>query len=109
MVVVWAVFVMLLAVSVGVYIISKRHKWKVILPLDFAVFLVLEIILDYILQIDFRNTWLIGPYLLLYYVAIMGMIGYAFRIGKVYGFLTLITYFSSQVAAVFSYVNVDHR
>jgi hypothetical protein len=67
-----------------------------------------DIILDYILRIDFRNTWLIGPYRLMFYLAFMEMIGYVFRIGKIYGFVTLITYFLNQFTALYSYDNVGH-
>ena len=105
---VWVVFIILLAVVVVINSIGKREKWEVLLPLIFIAFLILEVILDYILQLDFRNTWLLGPYLLMYYVSIMGIIGYSFRIGKKFGFVTLVTYFLSQIAALFSYVNVGH-
>ena len=62
----------------------------------------------YILQINFRSTRLLGPYLLLYYLAILGMIGYSFQIGKTYGFITLLTYFINQIATFYSYFRVGH-
>jgi hypothetical protein len=105
---VWVAFSVLLAVAVFSNIKGKREKWEILLPLLFIAFLLLEIMMDYILKLDFRNTWLIGPYLLLYYLSIMGMIGYTFRMGKIYGFITLISYFLSQIAALYSYVNVGH-
>jgi hypothetical protein len=73
-----------------------------------VVFLIIEVVLDYILQYDFRNTSLLGPYLLLYYVSVLGMIGYSFAVQKKYGFITLATYFLSQIAAFYSYFKVGH-
>lgn len=87
---------------------NGREWWTYVLPSIFIAFLVLEIVLDYILKIEFRTTPLLGPYLLLYYAAIFGMIGYSFRIGKKYGFITLVTYFLSQIAALYSYTQVGH-
>ena len=71
-------------------------------------FLIIEVVLDYVLKSDFRNTSLIGPYLLLYYISILGMIGYSFLVEKKYGFITLVTYFLSQFAALYSYMKVGH-
>jgi len=104
----WTALVILLAVVIVLNLREKRDWWTVILPLLFAVFLFVEVVLDYILEIDFRVTFLLGPYLLLYYVSIMGMIGYSFLTEKKYGFITLITYFLSQIAAIYSYTMVGH-
>jgi hypothetical protein len=38
----------------------------------------------------------------------MGMIGYSFAAQKKYGFITLATYFLSQIAALYSYFKVGH-
>ena len=105
---VWVAFIILLTIVVVLNIKSKREWWEIVLPLLLSAFLVLEVILDYVLKVDFRNTRLLWPYLLMYYLSIMGMIGYSFRIGKAYGFVTLATYFLSQIAALYSYFNVGH-
>ena len=105
---VWGAFAILLVGAFGLNARAKREWWFILIPLLLALFLILEIVLDYILQIEFRSTWILGPYLLLYYAAIMGMIGYAFLTEKKYGFITLATYFASQIAALFSYINVGH-
>jgi hypothetical protein len=104
----WGVFILILAGAVLFNIRAKRELWFIVLPILLALFLLVELVLDYIMQIEFRSTSLLGPYLLLYYVSIMGMIGYAFLTGKKLGVLTLITYFASQIAALFSYIRVGH-
>ena len=52
----------------------------------------MELLLDYVFHIEFRTTGLLWPYLILYYVALISMVGYSFGIGKPYGFVTLATY-----------------
>lgn len=59
-------------------------------------------------NIDIRSTRLLGPYLLLYYLALFGMIGYSFQIGKNFGFVTLVTYIVNQIATFYSYFQVGH-
>ena len=38
---------------------------------------VVDLVLDYVLTFDFRSTAIIGPYILLYYVGLWGLIGYS--------------------------------
>lgn len=85
-----------------------RPWWTVVLPGLLAFFLIVELLLDYILRIDFRETRLLGPYLLLYYAALMGMIGYAFLTSDLFGVITLSTYFGQLAATAYSYRKVGH-
>jgi hypothetical protein len=48
------------------------------------------------------------PYLLLFYLALMAMIGYSFLLGKTYGYITLATYFLHMAATAYSYGRVKH-
>ena len=106
--VIWVGFIVVLSIVVVLNVKGRREWWTIALPSLMIAFLILELILDYILQIDFRNTRLLGPYLLLYYAAILGLIGYTFQIGKRYGFITLLTYFMNQIATFYSYFQVGH-
>ena len=105
---IWAALILVLASVVVSNIGAKRPWWAIVLPLLLAVFLILEIALDYVAKYDFRSTILLAPYLLLYYVSILGIIGYSFLTEKKYGFMTLATYFVSQIAAFYSYFKVGH-
>jgi uncharacterized membrane protein len=96
------------AISALLNVMGKREWWSIVLPFLLVVFLIVELILDYILKLDFRHTSLLWPYLLLYYVSLWGMIGYTFLIGKPYGFFTLITYFFNLFATRYSYSRVGH-
>jgi len=105
---IWAAFILVLVAVVVLNIRAKREWWAIVFPLFLAVFLIVEVALDYIVEYDFRSTVLLGPYLLLYYVSILGMIGYSFLTEKKCGFITLATYFLSQIAAFYSYFKVGH-
>ena len=80
----------------------------VVLPVLMVAFILLELMLDYILKVNFRQTRMLGPYLLLYYIAQMGLIGYAFLVNKAAGVITLVTYFLSLGATGYSYYRVGH-
>jgi hypothetical protein len=101
-----------MSLPVGVAIIlnlsGKREWWTGVLPAILLLFLAVELLLDYILKLNFRKTRWVWPYLLLYYVAMMAMIGYSFAIGKIYGFVTLSTYFLNLFATWYSYAKVGH-
>ena len=79
-------------------IIHQREWWTIVLPLPLILFCLMELLLDYVLKLDFRNTGLIWLYIPIFYLGLWGMIGYAFLIGRIYGFITLATYFISLVA-----------
>ncbi len=106
--VIWVAFIVVLSIVVFLNVRGRRKWWTIVLPSLLIAFLFLEIILDYILRIDFRSTRLLGPYLLLYYLALFGMIGYSFQIGKRFGIVTLVTYFINQIATFYSYFQVGH-
>ena len=105
---VWLAFILILSVVVFLNLKRKRRWWFIVLPSLLILFLLLEIVLDYILDLEFRASRLLGPYLLLYYLSLMGMIGYTFQIGKKQGFITLVTYFLNQIATFYSYFLVGH-
>jgi hypothetical protein len=85
-----------------------REWWAILLPALFVAYLVLELILDYVLRLDFRHTRLLWPYLLVYYVALNAMIGYTFLVNEAFGFVTLATYLLGLVATWYSYSQVGH-
>jgi hypothetical protein len=97
-----------LAVALVLNVLGKRGWWTFVLPLIMILFLAVEFLFDYILKLDFRKTRWLWPYLLLYYSALMAMIGYSFLVGKPYGFVTLSTYFLSLFATWYSYAKAGH-
>ena len=87
---------------------SGRDWWTYLLPLVMIAFLIVELLLDYVLKIPFRETRLLWPYLGLFYLAAWMMIGYSFLVNRTFGFITLVTYFMSLAATAYSYSQVGH-
>jgi hypothetical protein len=88
--------------------LDGRPWWTIVLPGLLVLYDVVEFLLDHVLKFDFRQSRWLGPYLGLYYLALMGMIGYTFAVGKPFGFVTLVTYFINLAATAFSYARVQH-
>jgi CubicO group peptidase (beta-lactamase class C family) len=82
-----------LGAAVALNLLAGRAWWFVVLPLPLILHCVVELILDYLLKLDFRRTRWLGPYLALFYLGQMSLIGYAFAVEPIYGFVTLATYF----------------
>ena len=105
-------FVVAMILPVGIAIIlnilGKREWWTIVLAMILILFLKIELLFDYILKLNFRKTRLLWPYLFLYYLAMMAMIGYTFLISKPFGFVTLSTYFLGLFATWYSYSKVGH-
>lgn len=97
-----------LALAVGFFAVSKTEWWMIVLPGLSIIFLIFELFLDYVFKLDFRKTRWLGPYLLLFYTAQWGMIGFSFGLNMIYGFITLGTYFLSLGATAYSYAKVQH-
>jgi hypothetical protein len=74
-------------------LLANREWWFVVLPLPLILFCLVELLLDYILKKDFRQSRWLGPYLALFYLGQIGLVGYAFATGALPGFVTLVTYF----------------
>ncbi len=83
---------------------NRRDKWETYLLIPIFLFMVVELILDYILVMDFRSTIIVGPYILLYYIGAWGLIGYSFRFEKKWGFFTLGTYFLMMILSIYPYL-----
>ncbi len=88
--------------------LNQREWWAVALLLPMILYAIAEFILDYVLKSNFRQTAWLGPYLGLYYLGLMMLIGYAFLVGRPYGFITLIAYFINLAATLYSYSRVGH-
>jgi hypothetical protein len=88
--------------------LAGRPWWTIALPIPLIQFCGAELILDYLLRLDFRHSDLLRPYLLLYYVSLVAMMGYAFGVGKVAGLVTLGTYALNLGATWYSYSQAGH-
>jgi polyferredoxin len=97
-----------LAAASVVSALGRRAWWTWALPLLMVFFCIVEYLVDYALKVEFRDTRAMKPYLVLYYVSLMGLIGYSFLVGKTYGSVTLLTYFVHMGATAYSHGRVRH-
>jgi hypothetical protein len=106
----WAFIVLTLPVALGVAVnaIGRRPWWTVALPGVLLAFMLVELVLDHILQLPFRATRLIWPYLVLYYLSLWAIMGYAFSVAPACGFTALGTYLVNLAATWYSYSRVGH-
>ncbi|MFH0990448.1 MAG: hypothetical protein V1799_10585 [bacterium] len=81
----------LLLVSIA-NLAGMREWWTYVLPIPLIIFSVLELILDYILRLNFRETKLLIPYLFCLYLGQWWLVGYSFLVDRSLGFFTLGTY-----------------
>ena len=94
--------------AVLVNILSRREWWTIVLLLPMILYCIVELVLDYVLKMEFRSTSLLWPYLTLFYLGLFGIVGYSFSVGKAYGFATPVTYFFNLFASWYSYSKVGH-
>ena len=99
------VMVMGFALGYIAFLNSKngRDKWEFYLLTPIFFFFIVDLFLDYLFPFDFRSTAIVGPYILLYYVGLWGLIGYSFRFNKKWGFVTLATYFLNMTVSVLAH------
>jgi hypothetical protein len=91
-----------LIIAIILNALGTRPWWTVVLPGLMVAYDLTEFLLDLLLKFDFRHSRWLGPYLGLYYLGLMGMIGYAFAVGKPFGFITLATYFTGLAATAYA-------
>ena len=84
-------------------ILNHRDWWRTVLLIPVFIFLIIELLYDYILKIDFRKTAFVGPYIIIFLIGLNGLIGYSFLIGRLYGLITLITYFLNIFVMLYYY------
>lgn len=96
------------ALAAALNAIGHRNVWLVILPIPIFLHCVIELFVDYIWKSDFRQTRWLWPYLILFYIGQWFLVGYAFLVNDLYGFVTLVTYFLCLAATAYSYSKVKH-
>lgn len=97
-----------MAAAAVVNAVAGRPWWLVWLPAPFVAHCAMELWLDYLRPSDFRRTWLLVPYLAVFYAGTIGLVGYGFAVSRLAGFITLATYFLGLAATGYSYRRVGH-
>lgn len=82
-----------------------REWWFWVFPLLYVIFIVYELIVDYVKKIEFRNPRnkkILIPYLLLYYISIILMWGLTWTLGILFGTITGISYFLQLGCSIYA-------
>ena len=87
------------------FIVRSAEK-KIIIPnAVILLYLVLELSLDYILKIPFREIMAIHvPYIMVFYAAEFSMIGISFNINRKAGFSVVLTFFTLIGCLIYLYM-----
>ena len=101
------VIVLMVPFSITLYgYIKKEAKRKIIIPhMAILFYLFLELLLDYILMIPFRDILAIHiPYIIAFYAAEFSMIGVSFERNRKMGFVVLLTFLMLIGCLVYLYM-----
>ena len=92
------------------YILIGKDLWIVIYIIIIISFLIFEIILDYILKLNFRtNPKIVGPYILYYYIAFWGLLAISFVIDLVIGFIVFGIFMLNVVVTIYTHKKEKER
>ena len=101
------VIVLIVPFSTSLYgYLRKDAKRKIIIPhIAILFYLFLELLLDYILMIPFRDILAIHiPYIIVFYIAEFSMIGVSFERNRKMGFVVLLTFLMLIGCLVYLYM-----
>jgi len=101
------VIVLIVPFSVTLYgYIKKDAKRKIILPhIAILFYLFLELLLDYILNIPFRDILVVHiPYIIVFYAAEFSMVGVSFERNRKMGFVVILTFLILISCLVYLYM-----
>jgi len=93
-----------LAIIFTRYLDSRREPWIMALFAFIFLYLIVELLFDYVLKIEFRKKPILHvPYIVLFYIALGGFIGIAFTINATGGYLVSITFWMLLASLVYSF------
>jgi hypothetical protein len=86
------------------YLLTGKELWIIIYIIIIISFLMIEMILDYILKIDFRtNLKIVIPYVILYYIAIWGLLAISFVINLIAGFVVFGVFILNLISTIYAH------
>ena len=100
----WLSLAIPLAVVFIHYLIVGRDLWIMIYFGFILLYIFVELLLDYILKIEFRQKKITHiPYIILEYIALFGLIGISFAIDRTWGFLVSISFWILLASLIYLY------
>ena len=102
--IVWLLLAIPLAIVFINYLIVGRDLWIMICFGFIFLYIFLELLLDYILRIEFRQKPITHvPYIILEYIALFGLIGISTAIDKTWGYIVGISFWILMASLVYLY------
>ena len=100
----WLSLALPLAVVFIHYLVVGRPLWVMAYFGFIFLYILVEVLLDYILKIEFRQKWTThAPYIILEYIALFGLIGISFSIDRTWGFLVSVSFWILLASLVYLY------
>ncbi len=94
-----------LAVVFGHYIISGEPQWKLISFGFIFLYLLTELLLDFIFKVDFRSKLIPHTlYIILFYIAIIGFIRMSFAVSATWGYAVSVAFWILLGALIYNLV-----
>lgn len=86
------------------YLIVGRELWIMIYFGFIFLYMLVELLLDYVFKLEFRQKWIThAPYIVLEYIALFGLIGISFSIDRTWGFLVSISFWVLLASLIYLY------
>ena len=102
--VLWLSLAIPLAVVFIHYLIVGRDLWVLVYFGFIFIYIIVELLLDYVLKIELRKKWIThAPYIILEYIALFGLIGISFSMDRTWGFLVSISFWILLVCLIYLY------
>jgi hypothetical protein len=84
------------------YLIVGRALWIMIYLGSILLYLFVELLLDFILKIEFRKKLILHiPYIILFYVASFGFIGISFSINRTWGYVVSVAFWAVLASLIY--------
>ena len=100
----WLWLLIPLALAFVSYLREGRKTWIFISFGFIFMYMLVELLLDYVFKIDFRSKPVIHvPYIILEYIALFGLIGIAFEIGYAWGVVVTVCFWILMGSLIFLY------
>ena len=100
----WLSLALPLAVVFIHYLVVGRPLWVMAYFGFIFLYILVEVLLDYILKIEFRQKWTNhAPYIILEYIALFGLIGISFSVDRTWGFLVSFSFWILLASLIYLY------
>ena len=84
--------------------VSRFTGWALVYFAIVLVYMLVELLLDYVFKVDFRARRLTHiPYIILEYIALFGLIGIAFDVDWMWGFVVSISFWILLACLIYLY------